>query len=78
MNMNFRSSSLSGWGCVGILLATILVLAINFGFWAAVTAWGIIPLSDAIWDTELPFWPTYLVVLAVTGLLSMIFGAARK
>lgn len=74
MNMNFRSA----WGCVGVLLATILVIAIYFGFWAVVTAWGIIPLTDAILDTELPFWPTYLVVLAITGLLSMIFGATRR
>ena len=72
--MNFRS----GWGCVGVLLATILVIAIHFGFWAVVTAWGIIPLSDAIRNTELPFWSTYLVVLAITSLLSMIFGAVRK
>lgn len=60
-------------GCAIVLLS----FAVSFGVWYAIVNWGVIPLADAIWDIELPLWPTLIVLWAVTSLLAMIFGRSK-
>lgn len=57
-------------GCAIFLLS----FAVSFGVGYAIVNWGVIPLVDAIWNIELPLWPTLIVLWAVTPLLAMVFG----
>lgn len=56
-----------------VALVVVLVLAINFAINAALVNFGVIPLVDAIWGVDLPFWP----VLLTTFLVTSVFAAAR-
>ena len=55
----------------------LVFIAVSFGVGYAIVTWGVIPLVDAIWDIELPLWPTLIVLWVVTSLLATIFGRSK-
>ena len=53
---------------IGIVLLSIIALAINFGIVWLLTTFAILPIAEAL-GADLPFWPVLIVTWVVLSVL---------
>lgn len=55
---------------IGFIGVFLLVLAISFGINWLITDFAILPLADAIWGIDLPFWPVFIITCIITSIIT--------